>query len=88
MSYILEIDFPTLLESGNKNIERVNPVLDNWKASVKSSPGLENALYESLKAPEKKKQGSLVLYIGGGVTLFGLLLMTVLFIRKKVANKD
>ena len=88
LSYIIEVDFPTLLESGNKNIERVNPLLDNWKASVKPSPGLENALYESLKTPEKKKQGNLVFYIGGGLALFGLLLMTVLFIRKKVANKD
>ena len=88
LSYIIEVDFPTLLEYGNKNIERVNPLLDNWKASVKPSPGLENALYESLETPEKKKQGNVVFYIGGGLALFGLLLMTVLFIRKKVANKD
>ena len=88
LSYDIEIDFPTLADSGNKNIERVNPVLDNWKASVKSTPGAENALYEPLNTPEKKKQGNLVFYTGGGVALFGLLLITVLFIRKKGVNKD
>ena len=49
LRYDIEIDFPTLVDSGNKNIERVNPVLDNWEASVKPSPGMENVLYEPIK---------------------------------------
>lgn len=88
LSYDIEIDFPTLVDNGNKNIERVNPLLDNWKASVKSSPGRENALYEPIKTQKIKKQGYSVFYIGGGVALFGLLLVSVLFIRKKITNKD
>ncbi len=88
LRYDMEIDFPTLVDYGNKNIERVNPVLGNWEASVKPSPGMENALYEPIKTKKIKKQGNSVFYIGGGVVLFGLLLMSVLFIRKKVKNKD
>ena len=88
LSYDIKIDFPTLVDSGNKNIERVNPVLDNWKASVKPSPGMENVLYMPIKTKKIKKQGNSVFYIGGVVALFGLLLITVLFIRKKGANKD
>ena len=88
LSYDIEIDFPTLVDAGNKNIERVNPALDNWKASVEPSPGQENALYEAIKTQKIKEQGNSVFYIGGVVVLFGLLLMSVLFIRKKVTNKD
>jgi hypothetical protein len=88
LRYDMEIDFPTLVDYGNKNIERVNPVLGNWEASVKPSPGMENVLYEPIKNKKIKKQGNSVFYIGGGVVLFGLLLMSVLFIRKKGMNKD
>ena len=88
LSYIIEIDFPGLLESGNRNIERVNPALADWKASLNPSPGQKNDLYESLKTQKIQKQGGLVFYIGVGVILLVLLLITVLLIRKKVANKD
>jgi hypothetical protein len=88
LSYDIEIDFATLLESGYKNIERVNPALADWKASLKPTPGQENDLYESLQAEEFQKKIGVGFYIGVGVTLVGLLLMTLLFIRKKVANKD
>ncbi len=83
LRYDIEIDFPTLLDSGNKNIERVNPLLDNWEASVKPSPGMENVLYEPIKTKKIEKQGNSVFYIVGVVVLFGLLLMGMLLIRKK-----
>jgi hypothetical protein len=88
LRYDMEIDFPTLLGSGNKNIERVNPLLDNWEASVKPSPGMENVLYEPIKTKKIEKQGNSVFYILGVVVLFGLFLLIVLFIRKKRLNKD
>ena len=88
LSYDIEINFPTLNKSENRNIERVNPVLDIWKPSVKSSPGMENDLFEPIKSEKIEKEDKSVFYIVIGVVLFTLLSATLLLLRKKRIKKD
>ncbi|MDG2226807.1 MAG: CotH kinase family protein [Flavobacteriales bacterium] len=83
LSYDIEINFPTLKGSQNRNIERVNPVLDRWKPSVKSSPGKENDLFEPIKSHKIEKQDDSGFYIGVGWALVALLLISGFFVRKK-----
>ena len=72
----------------NRNIERVNPVLDRWKPSVKSSPGKENDLFEPIKPQKIEKQNDSVFYIVVGGVLFALLLISGFFVRKKWIKTD
>ena len=88
LSYDIEINFPTLNKSENRNIERVNPVKDIWKPSVKPSPGVENDLFEPLKLQKIEKEDKSVFYIVIGTVLFTLLSMTLLLLRKKRIKKD
>ena len=88
LSYDIEINFPTLNKSENRNIERVNPVKDIWKPSVKPSPGVENDLFEPLKLQKIEKEDKSVFYIIIGTVLFTLLSMTLLLLRKKRIKKD
>ncbi len=84
----IEIYFPHLEGSQNRNIERVNPVLDRWKPSVKSSPGKENDLFEPIKPQKIEKQNDSVFYIVVGGVLFALLLISGFFVRKKWIKTD
>ena len=88
LSYDIEINFPTLNKSENRNIERVNPVLDIWKPSDKSSPGIENDLFEPIKSQKIEKEDESVFYIVIGVMLFTLLSVTLLLLRRKRIKKD
>ena len=88
LSYNIQINFPTLIKSENRNIERVNPVLDIWKPSVKSSPGDENDLFESIKLQKIEEEDKSVFCIGIGLVLFTLFSGTLLLLRKKRINKD
>jgi len=83
LRYNIENDFPTLVDSENKNIERVNPELQNWEASNHPTPGGENDLFEPILVEDRTKSGSLAIYIGGGVLALGLLLMIVIILRKR-----
>jgi hypothetical protein len=88
LSYDIEINFPTLNKSENRNIERVNPVLDIWKPSVKPTPGAQNDLFKPLKPQEIEKQDNLVFYLGVGGVFFILLLISGFFVRKKLIKTD
>jgi len=84
----IEIYFPDLEGYQNRNIERVNPVLDRWKPSVKSSPGKENDLFEPIKPQKIENQNDSVFYIGVGGVLFALLLISGFFVRKNWIKTD
>ena len=88
LSYNIQINFPTLIKSENRNIERVNPVLDIWKPSVKSSPGDENDLFEPIKLQKIEEEDKSVFSIVIGVVLLILLSTSLLLLRKKRINKD
>lgn len=83
--YKVKKDFPSIKDTLPKNLERLNPQLDDWQASSKATPGAQNAGFKGL--PKKKSNGKELdvnpWWVIGGLTGILLLIMILLSVRKK-----
>ena len=89
ITYNIDAEFPSLVDVENKNIERLNPELNSWKASAKQTPGLENDLFEPIITEGPSKENNYVsLFAGGVIALIVLLMISLIARKRKHLNDD
>jgi len=86
LDYVVKDDFPELKDSLTRNLERINPKLNDWKVSAIPTPGTQN---KGFKGIPKTKDSEIELnswWIIGGLT--GLLLLVGFFVLRKKKRSD
>lgn len=91
--YKVKDDFPSLKDVPSKNIERLNPKIDEWQAASKPTPGAQNNGFKAVpknNSLEEEIDLNAWWIIGGlgGVLLLVLVVLSVKKKRKAKANRE
>lgn len=76
-------DFPALKDSTNKNLERVNPKLNEWKVTQVVTPGSQNKGYKGIPVAKKGEIKINQWWIIGGLGGLVFLIAGIVLLRKK-----
>lgn len=88
MKYQIKEDFPEIKDSLSRNLERLNPKLDEWKATIEVSPGAQNKGFKGIPKKEEVTQEIDInpWWIIGGIG--GLSFIALFFVMVKKKRKD
>jgi hypothetical protein len=89
LKYKIKEDFPEIKDSVPKNLERLNPQLDEWQIAKEVSPGAQNIGFKGIPKSDRKTQEIELnpWWLIGGLGGLLALILVVLFVKKRKANQ-
>lgn len=83
--YIISDDFPIIKDSLPKNLERLNPLLNEWQVSSVITPGAQNKGFKGI--PKKREETQEIdlnpWWIIGGIGGILVLVLSIILVKKK-----
>lgn len=84
LTYKIKDDYPSLKDSTTRNLERLNPKLNEWQTSKVATPGSQNDGFKGIpKKPKTNDLDFIIWVIIGGVGTTLILLLIVIAVKKK-----